>query len=512
MSDTVRLSALKLPSRPVFDTYVTGDKENSLDGLGVVNLFVGPNNSGKSRFLRSLFGTRDLHYITNRYDVSSFRDLVERFTKWFHDTIAMEMSSIGSLNAEKLKMLCVKVGNSHPRFIAPHWGVPKEIGESVEVLKTSDGPSGAHVPARLLAKVGELRRKVCDAYDAIPWDPGILSRDRFYVPILRGMRPPPKSGQTDWYHDRTVSDYFKEKLNLKDTVFTGLRLYSALKTFLLGQPEQREAVRKFEDFLSTRFFERRGVTLIPLEGDDTVHIQIGKEKQFPICDLGDGLQNLIILMFNIFLEKEPCVFFLEEPETCMHPGFQRVLLQEITRLDHHQYFITTHSNHLLDMTVDFSDISVYLFRKDSDGETAKFSIELRSSKDHALLRGLGVCNSSVFLSNATIWVEGITDRLYLRAIMDKYLKCLGEEGSPDADNFTQFREDCHYSFVEYQGSNVEHWAFDSADNPEERIHAEPLCARAFVVADGDIVSKGDREPLACPRENVPVGVRGYPKE
>jgi hypothetical protein len=306
------------------------------------------------------------------------------------------------------------------------------------------------------------------------------------------MRPF-KQEEVDCYYDRTVSDYFTEKPSVRQIVFTGLGLYSTLKRFLLGQPEDREAVRRFEDFLSARFFESRRVTLIPFEGDDTVHIQIGKEKQFPIYHLGDGLQNLIILMFNIFLEKEPCLFFMEEPETCMHPGFQRVFLQEITRLDHHQYFITTHSNHLLDMTIDFSDVSVYLFKKASDGETAKFSIELRSSKDHALLRDLGVCNSSVFLSNASVWVEGIADRLYLRAFMNKHLKCLEEEGSADAARFTQFREDCHYSFVEYQGSNIEHWAFDSPDTADERIYAEPLCARAFVVADGDIVGKGDRK-------------------
>jgi hypothetical protein len=492
MNDTVHFSAFKLPSDGVFDAYATGDTEKSLDGLGVVNLFVGPNNSGKSRFLRALFATQDLHYTTNAYDAATFSSFVARFTQSLHDIVPRQMVSVGGVTKEKMEELQRRVAKPHPRFIPPTWNVPDMIRECVQMVKDFDGPPGSNPPTYLREKVHHIRETVCEEYSAIPWDPTTSARKRFYVPILRGMRPLP-GAQRDCYHERTVSDYFKTRgVRPEDTVFTGLGLYSTLKKFLLGQPEDREAVRRFEDFLSNRFFESHRVTLIPVEGDDTVHIQIGKEKQLPIYDLGDGLQNLITLTFHVFLQKEPGLFFMEEPETCMHPGFQRVLLQELTRVNHHQYFITTHSNHLLDMTVDFSDVSVYLFRKGSNGEAAKFSIELRSSKDHALLRELGVRNSSVFLSNATIWVEGITDRLYLRAFMSKYLGCLEQEKSPEAARFVQFLEDCHYSFVEYQGANVEHWAFDSADAADKKIPVGTLCARAFVLADGDIANKGDR--------------------
>ena len=68
------------------------------------------------------------------------------------------------------------------------------------------------------------------------------------------MRPF-KQETPDCYQDRTVSDYFKEKLSDDQKIFTGLGLYSTLKRYLLGQPEEREAVREFEDFLSARFFE-----------------------------------------------------------------------------------------------------------------------------------------------------------------------------------------------------------------------------------------------------------------
>ncbi|GAI74990.1 unnamed protein product, partial [marine sediment metagenome] len=101
------------------------------------------------------------------------------------------------------------------------------------------------------------------------------------------------------------------------------------------------------------------------------------------------------------------------------------------------------------------------------------------------LRELGVHNSSVFLTNATIWVEGITDRLYLKTYMKKYAK--------DNIEYEHLQEDIHYSFVEYQGSNLVHWDFSSEDSDTERIRACFLCGNPFLLADRDIISKGNRK-------------------
>ncbi len=45
----------------------------------------------------------------------------------------------------------------------------------------------------------------------------------------------------------------------------------------------------------------------------------------------------------------------------------------------------------------------------------------RCDRDRDLLASLGVKPSSVYLANCTIWVEGITDRLYITKYMEKYL-------------------------------------------------------------------------------------------
>jgi predicted ATP-dependent endonuclease of OLD family len=326
---------------------------------------------------------------------------------------------------------------------------------------------------------------------------------RYYIPILRGMRPLDDK-HTNLYRERTGNDYFdKNSLSENMQIFTGLELYQTLKEKLLGEPNERKLVREFENFLSINFFERKEVTLIPKEkSPKVVHIKIGNEPQYPIYKLGDGLQNLIICTFNIFMEKETrCLFFIEEPDMFMHPSLQRSFLEVLSKYDQHQYFITSHSNHFLDMTIDFDNISVFHFSKHEDTQP-QFHIRPSSPRDRQLLLDLGVRNSSVFITNATIWVEGITDRLYLKAYMKKYIDEL-ERSDPEKyselkySELVKLKEDYHYSFVEYQGANLTHWNFEPDDDDTYNMKASYICAQAFLIADGDIGSeiKGNRKAI-----------------
>ena len=222
----------------------------------------------------------------------------------------------------------------------------------------------------------------CGIYKELP---AVQSSKRCYVPMMRGMRPPlitPLSvlnneTEKDLYERRTFHDYFKEKilqrgfLDENDTrhmIFSGLGLYGDLRSRLLAKTQTiRDSVRKYEQFLSSYFFACQEVILIPVEegNNDVVHIKIGSKEERPIYDLGDGMQSLIICTYPIVTETEPgSLFFLEEPDLCMHPSLQRTFL-EVLKTYHrkmgHQFFITTHSNHLLDLLEDNELVSIFSF-------------------------------------------------------------------------------------------------------------------------------------------------------
>src|SRR6266481_5930628 len=64
-------------------------------------------------------------------------------------------------------------------------------------------------------------------------------------------------------------------------------------------------------------------------------------------------------------------------------------------------------------------------------------------------------NSSVFLSNSTIWVEGITDRRYVSHYLDLYQNHLRDESEANSLSAPRrYRQDLHYSFVEYAGATL----------------------------------------------------------
>ena len=420
-----RYTEILLPSEEPFSNYLVNES-NSFSPISLINILIGTNNSGKSRLLRAFFSLKDyISYDIGRYNEKRFYDLF--------DLIQLEIEKLFYFNG-------YKDWNSFPEYIksavkihhpiSPSNPIYKVVESTLMYLITAD-ERVATVPNRERGiaiinhtrKIGEnFMKKFSDIMGEK------IDGKRYYIPILRGMRPLDDK-HTNLYRERTGNDYFdKNSLSENMQIFTGLELYQTLKEKLLGEPNERKLVREFENFLSINFFERKEVTLIPKEkSPKVVHIKIGNEPQYPIYKLGDGLQNLIICTFNIFMEKETrCLFFIEEPDMFMHPSLQRSFLEVLSKYDQHQYFITSHSNHFLDMTIDFANISVFHFSKHEDTQP-QFHIRPSSPSDRQILLDLGVRNSSVFITNATIWVEGITDRLYLKAYMKKYIDELKED-------------------------------------------------------------------------------------
>jgi predicted ATP-dependent endonuclease of OLD family len=188
------------------------------------------------------------------------------------------------------------------------------------------------------------------------------------------------------------------------------------------------------------------------------------------------------MTFPLFAYRDDrLLLFLEEPEFSLHPGLQRRLVDTLqAEGGKTQVFLTTHSNHLLDLALDTDNVSIFRFNKkfaeDQEGEerVPHFSVEVASRGDLRILDDLGARNSSVFLSNCTVWVEGVTDRLYI----EHFLSLVRQEKA----DWLRLKESTHYSFVEYGGANVIHWSFLDDDAP---IEVTRVCGTLMLVADAD---------------------------
>ena len=462
-----------------------------------LNFFIGKNNAGKSRFLRNLFSscesistvpylkidTNIIENITNKKN-----NISAKIYKGNPVRINSKEISLSELNKE-IDILAYTITQylhySNKVFL-------KNLYDKLLTyyFKNNWGETG------LIFSESILGIEKTQSYQN---DINIISVEKSYIPILRGMRPVTEIENKQPYIERAQKDYFsdKEKYN-SSNIITGESLYHELKEHLLGEPEQREIIRKYEEKLSQYFFDNETITLIPKHDQDVVNIKIGSDKQFPISELGDGLQQVIILTYEAFIKKdETHAFFIEEPELHMHAGMVRQLMNFYLNETKHYYFFTTHSNHLLDMADESDQVIIQKFVKQpkknpKDGFDFKI---YRCDRDRDLLASLGVKPSSVYLANCTIWVEGITDRLYITKYMEKYLAELEKSGSEQYKKYRRFMPNYHYTFVEYSGSNLTHWSFsdDYADHLDDKgLSAKAIASEMLLIADGDIKNKPER--------------------
>jgi len=176
--------------------------------------------------------------------------------------------------------------------------------------------------------------------------------------------------------------------------------------------------------------------------------------------------------------------FIEEPEQNLHPGMQTIFLDALVNSEEItdrklKFFITTHSNHLLDSLLKFPDnVTIFALEAINDGESNYSKISKIETDFIKPLDLLGVYNSSVFMSNCSIWVEGISDRRYIQAFLHAYIR---------DDKKTNYKEGLHYSFFEYAGSNLSHYLFEAENQKDrkENIEAFLLSNRIFLLADED---------------------------
>jgi len=542
-------------------THIDGPQDELwLEHLAPITIFVGANNSGKSRLLRGLFGDPKLvdwfrvEPPSSQNIADRVKRLLQRVGGEIESCLDSEDSIEHSQQIRRLKLLVPDGWLYKPLLeTLAEWSAPYPSLEAFQADPRIGNPDTWNEKEEAvqgflgLIESGSVLRHLVS----------MLEPSRHYIPMLRGMRPlsAASEGQEqeadgqDVYASRTYQDYFvkcawptndaqskvheaRSGIKKRPRIFTGLGIYRDMQQRLLSPNQaERDSIRTYQEFLSEHFFSGQPVTLTPalhrLDGQDkrtsnnVVYLKIGDSDDRPIHDLGDGMQSLIICTYPIVTElKKGSLFFLEEPDLCMHPSLQRIFLNALRnyhRNEGHQFFLTTHSNHLLDMLADDPMVSIFSFSKaestapllseqatDQSNSQAQdfFRIRHSSQWDRRILSQLGVRPSATYLANATIWVEGTSDCSYLRAYMKGFIAYLELRGDERFKNIAKqlacYKEDRHYAFVEYNGANLVHFNFEESEEanvkgiPSTGLNVAYLCSQALVIADGDIAGKADR--------------------
>ncbi|VVM59977.1 hypothetical protein PS683_01240 [Pseudomonas fluorescens] len=212
-------------------------------------------------------------------------------------------------------------------------------------------------------------------------------------------------------------------------------------------------------------------------------IFLGEENKGPIAlsASGSGLKTVILSLINLLVRPNyegksisKYIFSLEELENNLHPALQRnlfIYLENFATQNNCHIFLTTHSNVAIDIFGSSEHAQILHVTRGDDGVIGNtYSGE---ATGHGVLDDLGVRASDLLQANGLIWVEGPSDRVFLKKWIDIWGKGELSEGR-------------HYQFVFYGGSvlaNIDASLPD--DETREAIKAFKINRNFAFVCDSD---------------------------
>ena len=142
-------------------------------------------------------------------------------------------------------------------------------------------------------------------------------------------------------------------------------------------------------------------------------------KERPVARMGEGFKRLFVMLFYIF-HPDYHIILIDEPELHMHPTVvKRFLRALIEKQSGKQIFLTTHSSVFVR-----SQTLGRLWRvvRDEKRNTKVYSLPqaLTALPKDRLVQELDADNSEMFFADKVLLVEGVSDRILMRGLIDRF--------------------------------------------------------------------------------------------
>ena len=405
--------------------------------LSHVNIVIGKNNSGKTSLLdviETIYNNKSLLHpcvdVENiQFDVPFGKDIV--------DGIFSGFSSIGSWTASSMTEFTK--GKMYSINLIP--------GESVEIEDKSFGVGNYINRAN---KVISSRRNLYRFRK--------ISAERNVYPEPEGD---PKLCSDGKGASRLIATFLNDS-NYDERIIE-VDFLNALNRIMMPEAEFESIRVQQVNYSDERLWE--------------VFLQEKGAQRVPLSKTGSGLKTIVLVLLNLLVipnTKEYCgksiVYGFEELENNLHPALQRRLfeyLYEYSVKNNVILFLTTHSHIAINAFFDKEDTSIYHVIKEKGYAKIK-CIETHIDKTE-ILDDLDVKASDILQSNGIIWVEGPSDRIYIKRWFELF--------TPN-----NYKEGKHYQFLYYGGRLLSQY---SAKEETDLINIITTNRNAAIVIDSD---------------------------
>ena len=414
------------------------DQYAEMENLSRVNVIIGKNNCGKT----SLLDIIETIY-SNELSIKPSRDVEEIFVDAPFDKdmirhVFSNCSGIGIWNRRNLAEYVA--GKLYPFKL--------KISNSFEIEENCINGLGGHINSasnQLTSRRSEYRfRKITAERNIYPESEG---KERLYSDG-EGASNLIATFLNDSLHDESIiEDTFLNALNRimqPESEFVSIRV----------QQVTYNNQRLWEVFLQEKGFQR-----------------------VPLSKSGSGLKTIVLVLLNLLViphvdeyNGRKLVYGFEELENNLHPALQRRLFEYIydyAITNDILVFLTTHSHIAINAFFDKDNTSIYHVIKENGLAEIK-RIESYIDKTE-ILDDLDVKASDILQSNGIIWVEGPSDRIYIKRWLELFTPNEYEEGK-------------HYQFLYYGGRLLSQY---TAKEETDLINIITTNRNAAIVIDSD---------------------------